>query len=177
MRRFGTLIVAGVIGIFASIGLLTAGSGKVANAVLGSVLVAYGLFGLANVRFEVPERREWWLSPLVGLATGLLMGGTGIYVIPAVPYFAALRIERDELVQLMGFAFSTSTVAFAIALLVVGEYRLTAAAGSLIGLGAAFVGLALGRRLRVRLDPAAFRRWFFVGMVVIGGYMLWRVLA
>jgi hypothetical protein len=40
---------------------------------------------------QAPEapRAEPWLSPLVGLATGLVTGATGVFVIPAVPYLQA----------------------------------------------------------------------------------------
>lgn len=176
VRRFGVLIVTGMLGVFLGIGVLTSGAGKAAGGVLGVVLMLYGAVGLTRARFSVPVQAEWWASPLVGLATGIVTGATGLYVIPAVPYFAALRIGREELVQLMGFAFSTSSIALAIGLGAAGELGVHVAVSSVAGLGAAFVGMLLGQRLRGRLPTETFRRWYFVGMVAIGGYLLARAL-
>ena len=174
VRRFGTLILGGIIGVFVGIGILVGEAGRLATALLGAVLALYGVLGLLRVQFAVPPSAERWASPLVGVVTGVLTGATGIYVIPAVPYFAALRIERDELVQLMGFAFSTSTIALAVALYFAGAYRLDAAASSLVGLAAAFGGMFAGQRLRTRLDADVFRRWFYAGMVAIGAFMIYK---
>jgi uncharacterized protein len=172
ITRFGTMMLAVCVGTLSAIGLLTAGSGVIASAILGVVLVIYGTIGLAAIRFVVPRRAEWWCSPLVGLITGVLTGATGMFVIPAVPYFGALDLEREELIGLLGLSFTVSTVALAAGLLATGAFQLTLAATSLLALVAAFGGMFLGQRIRERLRPAAFRRWFFVWMVLIGLYMV-----
>jgi len=40
--------------------------------------------------------------PLIGLATGLVTGSTGVFVIPAVPYLQALDLDKEDLVQALG---------------------------------------------------------------------------
>ena len=50
-------------------------------------------------RFEVRRETERWLSPLIGLVTGMLTGATGVFVIPTVPYLTSIRMDREELVQ------------------------------------------------------------------------------
>ena len=124
----------------------------------------------------MPARAEAWLSPLIGLLTGLITGATGVFVIPAVPYLNSLGLHKDDLIQALGLSFTVSTLALAAALGFGGHYPLVAAVDSLVAVLPALAGMWLGTRLRHRLPPQAFRRWFFVGLVVLGGYMLARAL-
>ena len=41
----------------------------------------------------------------------------------------------------------------------------------------ALAGMFIGRRTRDRIGPVAFRRWFFIAMLLVGGYMVARGLA
>jgi uncharacterized membrane protein YfcA len=50
-------------------------------------------------------------------------------------------------------------------------------ATSALALVPTFAGMFLGQRLRHRIRPEAFRRWFFAWLLVIGAYMLVRALA
>jgi hypothetical protein len=38
-------------------------------------------------------------------------------------------------------------------------------------------GMLLGQGIRSRLPPEVFRRWFFVGLLVLGTYMVIRALS
>jgi len=152
----------------------TAGAG---DALLGGVLVVYGALGLTAARFAVPRRAERWLSPLVGLATGLLTGATGVFVVPAVPYLGSLGLERETLIQALGLSFTVSTIALAAGLAATGQFPASVAATSAFALVPAFAGMFAGQLIRRRIHPDAFRRWFFAGLVVLGAYMLVRALA
>jgi len=37
--------------------------------------------------------------------------------------------------------------------------------------------MALGRALRLRLSPARFRRWFFLGLLALGAWLVARAVA
>jgi hypothetical protein len=97
----------------AGAGLLTGTQSGRATTWLGAALVTYAVIGLARVRFSVPTGYEPWLSPIVGAATGVVTGATGVFVIPAVPYLQALEFDKDDLVQVLGLSFTASTVALA----------------------------------------------------------------
>jgi uncharacterized protein len=173
-RRLATMMVALCVGTALTIGVLTGPSAKLASAALGAILLLYGGVGLAARRFTVPPRAEPWLSPLIGFVTGLITGATGVFVIPAVPYLNSLGLSKDELIQALGLSFTASTLALAVALAVNGSYAPSAAAGSLLAVLPALFGMYLGQRVRNRLQPEAFRRWFFIGLIALGGYMLLR---
>ena len=176
LRRLATMMVAVVVGTLLGIGVLTGQSAKLAGGGLGAVLALYGLFGLLAPRFTVAKPAEAWLSPLVGLLTGLFTGATGVFVIPAVPYLSALGLVKEDLIQALGLSFTVSTLALACALALSGQFQLAAASNSFVAVIPALLGMFIGQRVRELLRPESFRRWFFVGLVVLGFYMLGRVV-
>ncbi len=91
---------------------------------------------------------EAWASPLVGVATGLVTGATGVFVIPAVPYLQSLRLEKEDLIQALGLSFTVSTAALAIGLLRTGALVSPTAqlTGSMLALLPALAGMCIGQR-------------------------------
>jgi hypothetical protein len=93
-----------------------------------------------------------------------------------VPYLSALGLTKDELIQALGLSFTVSTVALAVALGASGSFSsgiLVASAGAVVP---ALVGMFIGQHTRNRIEPAAFRKWFLVSMLFVGGYMAVRSL-
>jgi uncharacterized membrane protein YfcA len=174
VRRFAVMMVAIALGTFAGIGLLTGSNSGLAIVALGAVLAIYGVAGLRATRFVIPEPLEAAFSPIVGMLTGVLTGATGIFVIPAVPYFNSLGLNKDDLIQTLGLSFTVSTLALAAGLLATGKFELSVAGTSLLALLPALGGMWLGQRLRDRLKPDLFRRWFFIALIVLGSYMVAR---
>ena len=168
LRRLWLLLVGSVIGIWLGGGILTSTNSRYAALGLGVALVIYAAIGLSAVRFSVPRRHEPWLSPLVGLATGFIAGGTGVFVIPAGPYFQAIGLDKDELVQMLGISFTVSTLALGLVLWRDGVMHPSNAAGSMLAVLPALVGMAIGQRIRGFASEATFRRWFFIGLLLLG---------
>ncbi|RDE50992.1 MAG: sulfite exporter TauE/SafE family protein [Candidatus Accumulibacter meliphilus] len=176
VQRLATMMLAIVIGTALTISVLTGSTSSLASGALGAILAVYGAVGLAAHRFAVPAHAEPWLSPLVGLSTGLITGATGVFVIPAVPYLSSLGLGKEELIQALALSFTISTLALGAALAVSGEYRWVAAGNSLLAIVPALLGMFIGQRVRGKLAPEAFRRWFLFGLVALGLYMLGRAL-
>jgi uncharacterized membrane protein YfcA len=161
-------------GSWAGAGLLA--NGAQAAAALGVALMLYGALGLISVELSVPGRIEWWLGPLVGIATGVVTAATGVYVIPAVPYMQSLGLDKDELVQASGLSFTVSTVALAAVLARSGAFEGTIAGASLLALLPALAGMAFGQWVRVRIRPDVFRICFLLGLLVLGAHLALRGL-
>ncbi len=174
LRRLATMMVAIFAGTLLGIGVLTGKSASLAGATLGAVLALYGVVGLAAPHFTVPVKAERWLSPLIGLVTGLVTGATGVFVIPAVPYVSSLGLAKEDLIQALGLSFTVSTIALACALSLSGQFKLAAASSSLLAVAPALAGMFVGQRVRTKLRPEMFRRWFFVGLILLGAYMFVR---
>jgi uncharacterized membrane protein YfcA len=148
------------------------GAGAGVTRALGAALLLYALVGLFAPTLQVARSREPWLGPLSGALTGLITAGTGVFVIPAVPYLGALGLSRDELVQALGLSFTVSTLALAGSLLWHGQLGGAEVGASLLAVLPALVGMLAGQWLRERISAALFRRVFFVGMALLGGHLL-----
>lgn len=181
-RRFLPMMLALVLGTLAG-GILLGGlTSPAALPALGATLLAYGALGLSAIPLRLPARAEGWLSPVVGLATGLVTGTTGVSVMPSAPYLQALGLERDDLVQALGLTFTVSTFALAAVLASPGEGGAVLAdpriaLASVAALVPAFLGMEIGGRVRRAVSPQVFRRVFFAGLALLGVYMLARGLA
>ncbi|HEY7664618.1 MAG TPA: sulfite exporter TauE/SafE family protein [Xanthobacteraceae bacterium] len=174
-RRLWPMLAGISAGTWAGGGFISA-DGTQASAALGAVLALYGVLGLSSIEFRVPVGLEPWLSPLVGLATGLVTAATGVYMIPSVPYLQAIGLEKDRLVQALGLSFTVSTLALAATLVRDGALRVPVAGASLGVLAPALAGMVLGQWLRASVRPQTFRLIFFAGALLLGAYLVLRAL-
>jgi uncharacterized membrane protein YfcA len=177
-KRLWTMMAGVVLGTVAGAGLLTGTHTGVALAGLGMALVLYALAGLARAGFTTPARHEAWLSPLVGVATGLATGATGVFVIPAVPYLQSLRLHKEDLIQALGLSFTVSTAALAIGLFRAGALASPTAqlAGSIMALAPALAGMFIGQALRQRMGVETFHMVFLAGLLALGLYLAGEVV-
>jgi len=168
VSRLWPMMLGIVIGTIAGSGLLTKTNTQWTTVALGLTLVAYAGLSLFAPPFSVPTWMERWLSLVTGLTTGLMTGGTGVFVIPAVPYLQALNLDKDDLIQALGLSFTVSTVALAIGLQTGGAFEFRRAAGSALAVIPALLGMGLGQRIRHRIKPAVFRQWFLISLALLG---------
>lgn len=173
VRRFWPLLLGIIVGSIWSI-FPTLGHGEFqSEALLGGMLALYGVYGLFSKNMLNLAPHEKWLSPIIGYLGGALTVATGVVVIPVVPYLQSLHLKRDDLVQSLGLAFTISTICLAVFLHqnpvedTPLDYKM-----SLIALLPALVGMWLGTKIRYRIPEQKFRKVFFCGLVVFGGYML-----
>jgi uncharacterized membrane protein YfcA len=143
---------------------------------LGIALIAYALLGLSAKQFTVPPHLERWLSPLIGVATGVVAATTGVFVMPLVPYLQALGLAKDQLVQALGLSFTVSTAALAMLLTYQGTFQLSVAGASMMALIPAAAGMCAGQWVRERVRPSTFRLCFFAGLLLLGCHLALRSL-
>ncbi|MBN3847252.1 MULTISPECIES: sulfite exporter TauE/SafE family protein [Burkholderiaceae] len=167
-QRLWPMMAGIVVGTLVAAPFIAGGGGAWAVAGLGAALMLYAAAGLLAWRFPVPARHERWLSPVIGVATGVLTGGTGVFVVPAVPYLQGLDLKKEDLVQALGLSFTVSTLALAIGLAGAHAFALDDLGNSLAAVLPALVGMWLGQRVRGRIGAASFRRWFFVCLLGLG---------
>lgn len=173
-RRLAPMLLGVCVGTALGAGWLTGAGSPLATAALGLALVAYAALGLAAPPLRLAPRHEPWAGPGVGVATGLVTAGTGVFVIPAVPYLQALGLQKDALVQALGLSFLVSTLALAASLGGSGALPAPTALASLGAVLPVLAGMALGQVLRSRLAPALFKRAFFIGLIALGLHLVWQ---
>ncbi len=175
-RRLWSMMAGIFAGTWLGAGSLATEQSGHATTALGVVLVLYAATGLARMEIRVPRRAEPALSPLMGVATGLVTAATGVLVIPAAPYLQCLGMQRDELVQAFGLSFSVSTLALGIMLATDGVLAGTLGGISALALLPAILGMVAGQWLRGRVSPTVFRRCLFAGLLVLGAHLALRAV-
>lgn len=194
--RLWTMLIAMMIGSAAAAILIASANQALAAGLLGSMLIIYAALALSGARFSVPVRMERVLSPVIGLATGLISGATAIFVIPAVPYLQSLNFAsgrpgreddntdptravdetmiKDALIQSLGITVLVASAGLAVGLGAKGSLPLTVIVPGLIGTATAILGMVAGRKIRNRLSLEVFRRWVLSALVVLGVVMVAR---
>jgi uncharacterized membrane protein YfcA len=168
MKRLWTMMLGIVVGTVAGSWLLTSANTEWTSAGLGAALVLYAVYGLWAKPVPVPARLERSLSPVIGLTTGLIAGGTGLFTIPAVPYLQALGLSKDNLIQALGLSFTVSTIALAAGLARGGAFHLGNITLSALAIIPSLLGMWVGTTIRERISAATFRRWFLIFLAILG---------
>ncbi|MDY6451246.1 sulfite exporter TauE/SafE family protein [Acinetobacter faecalis] len=175
IRRFWLLLIGIIVGSIWSVFPTLGHSDFNSEALLGGMLALYGLYGLFAKSMPNLSKYENWLSPIMGYLGGALTVATGVVVIPVVPYLQTLNLQRDDLVQSLGLAFTTSTICLAVFLHqnpvenMPMDYVM-----SIIALIPALIGMWLGTKIRYRISEQKFRKVFFFGLIALGSYMILR---
>jgi uncharacterized protein len=174
VRRLWPMMLAVCLGTWAGIGFMTGPQARYGTVLLGVCLAIYAVLNLVVVRFAIARSWEPLLGPVSGVLTGAITAATGIFAIPAVPYLQGIGLEKEDLVQALGLSFTVSTVALAVNVGVAGGLNAAMAGTTLAALAAVGAGMWAGQVIRLRLSADTFRRWFFVGLLVLGLYLAIR---
>lgn len=169
--RIGVFLACAALACFAAAGQIARADALLLSGALGLILVASSALALAAPRLPAPSpATERWLGPPMGAVSGVIAGLTGSFLVPAAPWLQAIRLPREQFVQGFGLGVVLVNGALAAALATGGLLPAGLGLASLAGVVPAFAGMAAGRRLRGRLDEAAFRR---VVQVALGGLGAW----
>ncbi len=171
VRRLWPLMLCTVIGSLMNAGAMTGPYARYGTIALGVLLVSYAVIGLTQLRLRVASRNEKWVGGIVGLLTGVISASTGVQVIPSVPFIQAIGMEKDELVQALGVFFTVATLALSVNVSAAGLLNGTTAILGGIALACSFAGMFVGQNVRAKMPTEAFRRWFLIGMILLGIYL------
>jgi uncharacterized membrane protein YfcA len=174
ISRLWLMMLGITLGTIAASWLLTNDAAGWTRMALGMALIVYASFTLLAWQVFVPARAESWLSPLVGLTTGLITGGTGVFVIPAVPYLQALSLNKEDLIQALGLSFTVSTIALAIGLAGGGALHVGGTITSALAVAPSLAGMWVGQNVRQRISPTTFRRCFLSCLLILGLHLVLR---
>lgn len=174
LQRLWPMLLAVVIATLLASVWITGGDTTRTQFALGMALVAYAIWTLAGKKITVDPQREKPFSLVIGLVTGLLTGGTGVFVMPAVPWIQSLGFEKDELVQALGISFTFSTLALALGLWWHNALPVQSLSLSAFAILPALLGQWIGTRVRRVISPVVFKRCFLFCLVGLGVEMMLR---
>ncbi len=177
VRRMWLYFLVAMIFIWFTSAYLSAVNIKWPTAMLGAIILVFALSRLLKVSFSVPRKWEQPLSvPLVainGMLTGMT-GMTGSFMVPSVLFMQAMGFQRDMLVQAMGIFFAISTIVLAVSLGRNDLISMEHVQVSVSALVPSILGLAIGRRVRLKIDEERFQQLFLVSVLLLGGYISYR---
>ncbi|MBR02000.1 MAG: hypothetical protein CL394_01580 [Acidiferrobacteraceae bacterium] len=175
-RRLWTLLAPAMVFTWLAANVLAQVDTRWFTVLLGIVIFTYSLAGLTSWQLPEPGRREKWLSPVIGIISGVLTGLTGVAVFPFVSYLHAIRLDWQALFQVMGVWF---LVASSIIVFVFARHDLlpwSVVSLGITGVVTGLVGMVLGQMIRKRLSEQVFRQVFFAGLALVGIYVTIRAL-
>lgn len=168
MQRLWPMMLCICLGTIAGAALLVRVDPLWSGFGLGVALIVYAGYTLLAPAFSVSTFLERWLSPVIGLITGVVTGATGVFVMPAVPYLASLNMSREEFVQALGLSFTISTLALALGLFAHDAFQVSQLGTSALAIIPALIGMWAGQYIRMRISPQRFHQCFLLFLIVLG---------
>ena len=175
LRRLWPFLAAAVLGTLAGAGILARSDAVMLSGLLGAAADRLGSTRARRPPMPTPSRaQERWLSPLVGGTAGLLTGMTGSFLMPAAPYLAALKLPPQHFVQGFGLGALLATLALGLGMAGAGLLPPDLGLASLIGVVPAFLGMAIGTRVRRAMPDARFRTVIQAALGLVGLWLAFR---
>lgn len=168
IKRFWPLYLSALPGLIAGMLLLHSSQGPGPRAVLGAVMLSYGIWALMNERFTLDQRREKQLRIPVGMVSGFVNGTTGSQIMPIMPFLLSLKMDRDVFVQTMNCAFTFNTLVMMAGLGKLGMLSLPVLSVSFAGIVPVMAGIYFGGIIRRRVSEEVFRRGVLFLLIVMG---------
>jgi uncharacterized protein len=173
LRRLWGLFLGSTLGAAVGAAMIAEVDTALLAVLLGVLLIIGALYALFGRPFPSPSPvTERWLSPLVGLVSGVITGLTGSYLMPAAPYLVALRLRPGEFVQAFGLGVIGALAALGVGLRGAGLLPADLGLVSLLGVAPSFLGMWIGQRLRGVMPEARFRQLIQVILGLLGVSLL-----
>ena len=176
LKRIWLMLVGICLGAFLGRDLMTGAYREWTDVGLGLAIITYSIVGLTKLHLHLDPKYEKWVAPPVGIATGFIAAGTGVFVIPSGPYLQAIGLRKNDLVQAFGITYTVSTVVLALVTARAGALNMGVLWPSLLAVAAALTGMVIGQRFLDRLEEETFRRVFFIGLLLLGAHIVVRSL-
>jgi uncharacterized membrane protein YfcA len=174
VERFWTLLVAGAAGTLVGTRLLVGLAPHTATLVLSAVILVFVALTAAGVSPRIGPRWERRLSPVVGLAVGVMGGVTNVPGTPLVIYLHALGLAKHEFVAAVAFTFLVYKLVQLAAVAYFGLLSWGLLGWSGVLTAVALGGFAVGLRVQDRLDARSFNRAVLGFLAFLGLWLLGR---
>jgi uncharacterized membrane protein YfcA len=105
VRRFGTLLLSGGVGIVLGTRVLTLLSPRTATLILGVFVLLFVALSVTGLAPKIPPHWEPWLSPPAGFAAGVIGGVTNSPATALVLYFHGIGLAKHDFISSIAFTF------------------------------------------------------------------------
>lgn len=175
VRSAGWLVLSTLVGTPLGLLLLTRVEGGVVKACLGGVIVAFSLYSLLNrKRAALQDDRLAWLF---GFGAGVLGGAYGMNGPPLVMYGTLRGWSPPHFRATLQGYFLPASVMSMLGYWLAGLWKPAVTHYYLLALPLVVVAIFLGRMANGRMDGRSFLRYIHLGLVAVGGLLLFQSLA
>ena len=172
IKTFLWMFVMAMPGMALGLQLLHQSDNTLSVSLLATVLILYGIWGLANHRFSIDMAWIPKLNPLVGFVTGCINGATGSQIFPIMPYLLSLNISKDMLVQTINVSFTFSSLIMLGSLFFTGTLDTDSILRYSLGIIPVAFGVWVGNKVRKKIREDLFRRLVMCLIIVLGILLL-----
>lgn len=176
LQRFWPLYLSSVPGLLLGMWLLGWGNISLVKALLGLVLICYGLWGLYVGITTLSPRSGRRLMLPVGILSGFVNGATGSQILPILPYLMSLQLDKNLFVQTLNSSFTFSTLIMIAGLGKIGLLTAPVLLLSALGIIPVAIGIRLGNRVREKISETLYRRLVLILLVLLGCNLALRSL-
>lgn len=166
LRHYWVIILCSVSATWVGAEILFLVDADILTAFLGVVVLVYVVINVTRFRFRISDSAAPWVAPPFGILSGILTGTTGSVGIPIAMYLQARDVDKETFVRALAITFLISSSMLVVALVYKGAIGREAAAISALSLIPAFIGMALGARLRGLLSEELFRNCVYVFLLI-----------
>lgn len=174
VRRFGTLLLSGGVGIVLGTRVLTLLSPRTATLILGVFVLIFVTLSVTGLAPKIPPHWEPWLSPPAGFAAGVIGGVTNSPATALVLYFHGIGLAKHDFISSIAFTFFFYKLVQLGAVTWYGLLPWSLLGVSVALTAVALAGFAVGLRVQDRLDQRSFNRVVLVFLAVLGAWLLVR---
>jgi len=171
-KRFWSAYPLAILGVAIGVSFLTRMDAATLTAMVGVLVIFVSVSQLFPLRLSVPHGFEPWVTPIVGLCSGML-GGISSFLGPfMVIYLVALRISKDEFVGAIALFYLIAGIPFFGGLAVSGELGVEELIGSTAASVMILIGVVGGQWVRKKVSPELFRKAVLIMLILIGANMI-----
>ena len=174
LRRLGTLLLSGGVGIVLGTRVLTLLSPRTATLILGVFVLLFVALSVTGLAPKIPPHWEPWLSPPAGFAAGVIGGVTNSPATALVLYFHGIGLAKHDFISSIAFTFFFYKLVQLGAVTWYGLLPWSLLGVSVALTAVALAGFAVGLRVQDRLDQRSFNRVVLVFLAVLGAWLLVR---
>ncbi len=164
IRRHGAVLAMLPVGVIAGALSVRTIDGQTLLLGLGVVVIAFVVLDTLQLRLTISPAHERLSGAAAGFVGGLSGGLTGVFAPPLVLHLLGIGLDRAAYIGAIGILWTTAsglmTVAFGAVDLLTPALALVALA-LIVPMAA---GMALGRAVRLKLNPVWFRRAIAAGL-------------
>jgi uncharacterized protein len=177
LKRFWPTLATLFVSAVVSTQALVAFPERTLFTVAGTAIIVLPLITYFYPALRIGPSLERWLGPCVGTIGGFLGGVSAFYGPPLMIFLAALRLPKAEFVPAISLMFFVGALGLTVGLLGFGITGTRELGLSALATLPVFVGMSLGRRVRIALDERQFAFLLLAIYVVIGTTFLLKGLA